>query len=343
MTRRPLPRSLVVAAIAVGCDRPAPVEHGSPQSRASSSAGAIAAPRESADAKSLAPLRESAVTSRSYARRTLWSWTTREQAETLRANKVLLLPTELPSGPTPYVSRLEEVAAGAGVHAEVARALLLHPSLRLRRYAWSRPWPTRRGLADRDYGDQLVRVVLAPDALVARFDPDRPDVFEVQDLDGRAIPVSEILGDPSRLAAILHWRTGPETPIAHREYVLCNESKIAEWSLATPEVRAAIAEDRATIAAFRPARPWKAAVGHASASWEGPDDDADGLFAKSLAFDNDRYLPSPENLRAIDDALARADQVGPPLVVTPSARFAEGAVVPNVRLRRPAARVRTVV
>jgi hypothetical protein len=37
-------------------------------------------------------------------------------------------------------------------------------------YAWTRPWPTRSGLAEHDYPDQLIRVVLSPDAVIGRSD-----------------------------------------------------------------------------------------------------------------------------------------------------------------------------
>jgi hypothetical protein len=371
MRRRPAPTSLAVAALLLGCDAPpsppsptnahanaAPIApprpvgapetidgksapHGDDATRGSAAAavGADGANAGAAiDPRIAAALAEAAVTDTAFARRTLWSWTSIEQSQTLRREKKILLPTELPDGPTPYVELLEKIAQGNGAYADLARLLAAHPSLRLRRYAWTRPWPTKRGLADRDYGDQLVRVVLSPRAVIARFDPSRPDVFELHDMDERPVPIGEIVANPSRLAAVLHVRTN-DTPVAHREYVLCNESMIAEWSLATDDVRAAIAADRALVNELA-ARP--IAQEPASPRWRGIPSGA-ALFGASLAFDNDRYRATPENMNAIEAALASAEQRGAPLTVTPTASFAFDAVVPRVTVRRVAPRVARVV
>jgi hypothetical protein len=290
------------------------------------------------DPRIAAALAEAAVTDTAFARRTLWSWTTVEQTQTLRREKKILLPTELPDGPTPYVELLEKIAQGTGAYADLARLLAGHPSLRLRRYAWTRPWPTKRGLADRDYGDQLVRVVLSPRAVIARFDPSRPDVFELHDMDERPVPIGEIVANPSRLAAVLHVRTN-DTPVAHREYVLCNESMIAEWSLATDEVRAAVAADRALAKDLAAA---SLAAEPAAPRWRGSPSGS-ALFGASLAFDNDRYRATPANMNALEVALASAEQRGAPLTVTPTTQFAFDAAVPRVSVRRVAPRVARVV
>jgi hypothetical protein len=304
--------TVALAALLLGCDRPREVAPTPVHTAAPSSAPAPAIVEDPR-------LAETAVTDAAFARRTLWSWTTRAQAETLRKEKRLLLPTELPDGPTPYVELIEKVAGGNGPYADLARLLVGHPSLKLRRYAWSRPWPTRLGLADRDYGDQLVRVVLAPNAIIARFDASRPDVFELHDLDERSVPIGELVANPSRLAAVLHVRT-KDTPVAHREYVLCNESMVTEWSLATDEIKAAIAADRALVTQL-----------------------AGADLGTSLAFYNDRYRSTPENLHALDVALASAEQQGTPFVVKPEIAFALDAVVARVPVRRVPTRVRRVV
>jgi hypothetical protein len=334
VVKRPVCSSLAVAALALGCDRPAKPTGGGDAASAVATSERASPSLGSLDARAVAALREASVTDASFARRVLFSWTTQEQAEALRRDKLLLLGTELPSGPTPYVELLEHQASGQGPYAEVARLLLFHPSLKLRRYAWTRPWPTRMGLADRAYGDVLVRVVLAPNAILARFDPSRPDVFELHDLDERQVTIGELLAKPSRLAAVYHVRTKGATPIAHREYVLCNESMIAEWSLATPAIAQAVAEDRALLAALAQSPPPNAP---AAVHWKAGGDDV--LYATALAFDNDRYRSTAENLRAIESALGKADGSGPPLVHAPTAKFDEGATIPNVAVRRRVKRI----
>ncbi len=288
------------------------------------------------DSKVKAALRDSAVTNASFGRRVLWSWTTPEQIAALRKDKQLLIPGELPSGPTPYVQLLEQAAAAEGPYGDVARLVSFHPSFKLRRYAWSRPWPTRMGLADRDYGTELVRIVLAPNAIIARFDPSRPDVFELHDLDDRVVTIGDFLANPSRLAAVLHVRT-QDTPVAHREYVVCNEAMIAEWSIATPDIKTALADDRTLLAALASNPPNSVPV---MTAWRG--DGAEALYESALAFDNDRYKPTPDNLRAIENAL-KVEQSGAPFAHVPTTKFAFDAVVPNVVVRKRVRRIPTVV
>ncbi len=340
--------SLALVALALGCDRPS-----APRAGGVTSSPAADAPAPLSDASALpldpkwvAALREASITPGSYARSLLFSWTTREQVDVLRKGGRLLLDTELPSGPTPYVELLGRTASGDGPNADLARLLLLHPSLRLRRYAWTRPWPTRLGSgaagAVQGYGDELVRVVLAPNAVVARFDPSAAAAFELQDLDGRAVPLGEILADPSRLAAVVHVRTDPATPIAHREVVLCNEAMIAEWSVATPLVRAALDDDIALLDGLASAPP---APGPARPGWSTEPGALEGLalYASALAFDSEAYRSTGPNLQRIRDALRAAAPGGPAFSVTPSARFALDATVPRIRIRQPPVRVARVV
>ncbi len=287
----------------------------------------------------IAALRNGAVTDTTYARRVLFSWTTPEQIALLRRDQKLLLDTELPSGPTPYVERLTATANTTGPYADVARLLLLHPSLRLRRYAWTRPWPTRLGATERAYGTQLIRVALRPVAIIARYDPSRADAFTFHDLDDRSISVAEALAEPSRIAAVFHVRT--DSPTAHREYVLCNESMVSEWSIATADAAEAIRADISMLSELGPA---SIPPEPAARFWTGATGDAgNALFAASLAFDMDRYRSTPAALDAIASALRDATPAGAPLSVTPKAQFAAEAVVPRVAIRRLPVRVARVV
>ena len=95
-----------------------------------------------------------------------------------------------------------------------------------RRYAWVRLWATRMGIV-REYGDQLIAVVLRADAIVGRYDPSLDEPWEFRDLDERPIPIARVLADPSRIGAIMHVRRDGEPHF--REYVLCNASAIALW------------------------------------------------------------------------------------------------------------------
>src|SRR5688572_16181996 len=103
--KRPI-LALPLAALALGCDRPpAPTTS---DASASSAVGSANPKAVALDPKVIAALRESSITNVSYARRVFWSWTTPDQVELLRKEKQLLIPGELPSGPTPYVQLLEK-------------------------------------------------------------------------------------------------------------------------------------------------------------------------------------------------------------------------------------------
>lgn len=259
-------------------------------------------------------LRAGAVTDDDWARGVLYSWTGEDTLAQLRRDRRLFDDNELPEGPTPYVQRLQHVASQDDVDGRLARALLGHPDLKRRRYAWSRPWATRLG-AVRPYGANLVAVRLAANAVVGRFDPAQTPAWQFRDLDQRPVPVARVLADPSRVAAILHVRS--DAAPRYREYVLCNETAIAQWSVHTPQARAVIAEDahRLRELALLPSAT------------------IDADYLASLAFDLDRYRPTPANLVAIARALETSPQTGGALTVRPRRAFRRTAAPEVVQVR----------
>lgn len=128
----------------------------------------------------------------------LYSWTSATTADRLRSDRELFDDAQMPEGPTAYVQRLEHTAARADPSGELAKALLGHPALSRRRYARVRPWATRMGIV-REYGDQLIAVVLRADAIVGRYDPSLDEPWEFRDLD-----------DPRRPSC--HRRTSSRRP-----------------------------------------------------------------------------------------------------------------------------------
>jgi hypothetical protein len=259
-------------------------------------------------------LREAGVTEASYARRVLYSWTSRTTADRLRRERELFDDAQMPEGPTPYVQRLEHEAAQQGARSTLAEMLLGHPDLRRRRYAWPRPWATRLGMV-REYGDQLIAVVLRPEAIVGRFDPSAGDPWSFQDLDGRAVPLARVVADPSRLAAIHHVRRDDDP--SFREYVLCNAAMIESWSLATPAIEATIAADAQYLRAL------------ADLAADTPPEDYDDIRAFSVA----HYAATSDNLHTIADTLEASVQHGAPTVVAPRSRFDARAELGLVRVR----------
>lgn len=257
-------------------------------------------------------LRAAAVTDTTYARRTLYSWASPPAVARLRRDDELFDDAQLPEGPTAYVQWVEHLASRDDSTGAIAKILLGHPDLARRRYAWVRPWATRLGMV-RAYGDQLIAVTLESDAIIGRLDASLDVPWEFRDLDDRVVPIGRVLADPSRVAAIYHVRRDAEPHF--REYVLCNESVIASWSLATPEIADVIAEDAAFVRELAPIVAEVAA------------------YADVRAFGVDHYAPTPAMLTAVADALEASAQVGRPHRVAPKHRFRRRAAPGLVRIR----------
>jgi len=258
-----------------------------------------------------------------YARPVLYTWTTREQGEELRRSRKLLVADASTGGRMSIFNReLLRLAATTDPGHALASQLSERATLRKRRYAWPSPFATTLGLGPRRYGDVLVAVRLGDDAWVARFEPsNREQPFAVVNLEGAPVSMAQVLATPDRIAAVFH--VAPDARIGFREFVLCNESMVAQWSLATPEIQARIDAELLLLKdlktdpfAYLPAR----AVGEsATPDWQRSTSPANlvNLWHASLAFANDRYRPSPGNLGRLIETLAGYETFGPPLVVVP--------------------------
>lgn len=266
-------------------------------------------------------LAERAVHHDAFARPILYTWTTAEQAAELRTTRRLLVADADRGEPSPFIRALRELAATD----PLAALLLDHPGLARRRYAWPAPFATVLGLRERRYGDVLIRIELAPDAQLLRFTPGAAAPFALYDMSGR--PVDLPLADPARLAAVYHVRDGDDVPF--REYVVVNETRIAAWSLSTPEIAAAVDADIALLQSLRTGPlghlPNSAALAPAAPAWPTARERPTPLdrWHAALAFDNLKYRPTPRNLDAIVAAL-RARAGGAPLTVRPDMPFPPG-------------------
>ncbi|MBZ5712504.1 hypothetical protein [Nannocystis pusilla] len=259
-----------------------------------------------------------------FARSVLYTWTTREQIDALRASHRLLVADGDVGERSPYLRALD-VLVGAG-H-PLAAVLRDHPRHRRRRYAWTSPLATTLGLGARRYGDALVRIDLAPDALIVAVRPRAAEPFVLVDMSGRPVDLSVAVADPGRIGAVYHVRDGPDDPVAFREYIVCNESKIAEWSVATPAIRARVDADIDLLESLRRGDlahlPAEAVRAPAAASWASaaPRPTPLDRWHAILAFDNERYRPTPSNLAAVAEALRGYDPAGAPLVHRPAVAF----------------------
>jgi hypothetical protein len=273
------------------------------------------------------------------ARRTLYTWTTRAQVEALAKDRVLLTRSESPEHGASY---FDQVLARRAGEKDPLVMLLRTSAFARARFAWPAPWATLLGTGDESYGDELVQITLKPEAWIVVL---RASVskLEVIDLEDRPVPVAGALANPERIAAV-HFiqdkpatgiatsTAGPEERMAYREFVVCNESMIASWSLHTEEIRGELEASAAAMTAlgrFLRAHPakilvpgmWHVSV--ASQTWKlsEPTRTPLGLYEASLAFPNQKYFPNADALLALADKLRAIPMDGPAIVQTPRAVF----------------------
>ena len=274
------------------------------------------------------------------ARRELFTWTTAEQAAELRAGSVLMTRSEREGlGPGYAMEVLAELGATMPsdpllADAAALAALLSGPAFEKARYAWSEPWATRVGWPGEDYGDQLVRLVLRPEAWLARY---RAGQMDVVDMDNAPVALSDALAHPERLAGVYFVKDGgaggPNCGSfqggsdGYREFIIGNEAMIEEWSLGTSEIRARLESDIALVQAFfarirvcpqkYDAYSWNLSV---VCSWS---DDAPaayselGAYQAAVAIPSANYIPDLAPLLALLEALDASLFEPDPFVVEP--------------------------
>lgn len=203
------------------------------------------------------------------ARRELFTWTTAEQVQELRAGSVLLTRIEReglgPGYATDVLTALAQTpladpAQDPAQADSIALAVVLTQDGRFKkaRYAWSEPWATRMGWPGETYGDQLVRVLLRQEAWLARYRDGRLDVV---DMDNAPVPAADVQAHPERLAGVFFVRSeqagGPTCygsfrsgDHGYREFIIANEAMVEEWSLGTTEIRDRLEADLALVQTF---------------------------------------------------------------------------------------------
>jgi len=255
-------------------------------------------------------LRKLEVDDATYARRDVYSWTTHAQVEAIRKDRRLLVARANDGPRSPFVWLVESLARGTGDDAAVARLLASDTRLERRRYAWTAAYGTVLGLAEKRYGDELVHVRLAADAIVLRLDPARAPAFAARDLEGQAVSLAAVLEDPSRIAAVYHVRRGTDVPSPFREYVLVNEEKIAAYGVGTAHVLAEVAAEERLLhdlsqeAARAEGKPPRRARDRAKAfDAPTPAKTLVDLWDRTLSFPISRYELEPRRVHALLDAL----------------------------------------
>ena len=268
------------------------------------------------------------------ARRTLYSWTVPEQIEALRRDRVVLTTVEQQGKGRGYAFTLLDSFAASGTEPEHELMAALSASFEKLRYAWPYPWATRMGWPGEDYGSELVRMVLKPEAWLAHFYEDGR--FSVFDLEDRPVAIEDALAAPERIAAIYFVKTTfvdygsfTECSGGYREFIVGNEAMIEEWSVGTEEMRAVLVADAERLEALLPRireTPIDAYGANFSMQvpclWLYPPEtftEADA-YIHALSLPSPYYQPTPANIAAIAETL-RASLFEPdPLVVRPETR-----------------------
>lgn len=188
-----------------------------------------------------------AVTSSRFARRDLYSWTTRSQVAEVRQSRRLLVARANDGPKSPFVWLVDTLAKKHDDDGAIAALLARDPRFERRRYAWTAGFATVLGLLEKRYGDELVHVRLRPDTIVLRLDPARSPAFVAHDLDDHEVPLADVIADPSRIGAVYHVRRGTDVPSPFREYVIVSEGAVLGYGIGTAHVRAEIDAEKRLV------------------------------------------------------------------------------------------------
>jgi hypothetical protein len=281
----------------------------SPSTRDEGEAPVVERGRPDPATKANAALAQDALYGGDYARRTLYTWTTREQVDELRKTKQLLVRDESPlHGATYY----EQVVHALATRGDAIARLLDTTAFAKSRFAWHAPWATRRGWPGEDYGDQLVQITLRPESYVLALST-RDAAFTATDLKHAPVALADVAAHPERIAAVYFVSdvddpaaTIPRPSATFREVVVCNESMIESWAVGTDDIASELAREAAALdklaralhAASAPPDPI-AVAGVWAAAADAKDRRPERAYAAALALDSPNYRLDPDALAAL--------------------------------------------
>jgi len=264
------------------------------------------------------------------AARVFYSWTTREQAEELRRDRVLLTRTEtLGLGRGYAFTSIDALAArGTGPENELLARLSGELFTKVR-YAWPHAWATRMGWPGEDYGDELVRIVLKPEAWIVVVS-DTVGMAVIDQSNG-LVPIEEALLHSERIGAVFFYKldvTGNGSFLqcsgGYREFIIGNEAMVEEWSLGSDTIRNEIEADATRLETLletvrgKPLNFTPAAFNQSVACyWNNTPGDELSVYAHSLAIPSEYYVPLPEALATLAQTLRATPFGTEPLVVRP--------------------------
>ena len=264
-------------------------------------AAACGSDHASAPATSPAPahttLASQALRNDHFARRTLYTWTTAGQIEDLRRGGPLLVAevSEIHGSST-----LEATLSDLAERADPMARLLYTTTFAKMRFGWHAPWATRLGWPDEQYGDELIRVTLKPDAFIVGLTRTSGQ-FSAHDLADRDVPLADVIAHPERIAAIFFVNDFGSTN--YREFALCNESMIESWEYGTDAIRQELADEANELDALA-ARTGAQTLASAPHAWDHATSGIADEYQAALAFGfNPLYSLDAAGLRGLAQTL----------------------------------------
>lgn len=256
--------------------------------------------------------------------RTLYSWTTEEQAAELQAGLPLLNRTERPGlGPGAAIEYLRDAHQSESEEEVALIGLLTSEEYSRARYAWPHAWATRMGWPAvngepaESYGNQLIQLILKPEA---RWVVVAQGVLFVVDVEGSRVTLADALAEPERIAGMYYQNDrvgetqcgtfGQSSNGGYREYVVMNHGMIESWSLGAQQVREVVRSDIEKLKRFFDIIR-QCPIGSSVAEWVGQvvcggwwgSDSEIGAYERALALVNGNYLPRPAEIASLVDTL----------------------------------------
>ncbi len=177
--------------------------------------------------------------------RVLYTWTTPEQLAELKAGAAVLSRDSSKvhghANVDHYLSLHAHRKTGATTALGYTANVLFRKAFARKRFAWTTALGTVRGLGGAPYGSVLMRITLRPEAL-------HVDVRSTHFVaDGQDLPMADLARYAARIgAAFFDTRD-------YREYIVPNESMIAEIAVGTPDIEKELAAERYVLAEARKA------------------------------------------------------------------------------------------
>ncbi|HEX2872191.1 MAG TPA: hypothetical protein VHP33_13060 [Polyangiaceae bacterium] len=281
-------------------------------------------------ASAVAPFADQVVTQIGE-QRVFYSWTTDEQVAELRAGGELFSRSERPGmGRGLLFTELSALGeAGATLMNELA-LVLANQTFAKARFAWTNPWATIMGFPGEDYGNQLLRIELKPDAWIAFFADGGLRVF---DQENNEVPLQVASASPERIGAIYYESraeagncysgTFAHGGVGFREFALGNLEMVQNWSLATPEIAERLQSDIGELEEFAKIlncfgdfSDWSTRV---TCDWGSGQGQPDALnnYEFALGLPSELYRPTALNIEAVIAALEASMPTGEPMIVVP--------------------------